>query len=172
MSSGSFFLYPFYIKPQQGAYISRERSVVSCIRSTSNHNFSSCVRRLQDVVSHIRSTSNHNNNFGQPWSVCVVSHIRSTSNHNVLPFKLFRHLLFPISVLHQTTTRQKDIYLYGCCFPYPFYIKPQLIVQIHFACDSCFPYPFYIKPQPITSASLPSWVVSHIRSTSNHNTNE
>ena len=36
----------------------------------------------------------------------VVSCICSTSNHNSTPARLLRSALFPVSVLHQTTTRQ------------------------------------------------------------------
>ena len=56
-----------------------------------------------------------------------------------------------------------------CCFPYPFYIKPQPFVKNVFCHLCCFPYPFYIKPQLASVITINHEVVSHIRSTSNHN---
>ena len=121
----------------------------------------------------------------------VVSHIRSTSNHNYMTKISYINGLFPISVLHQTTTGC-DCSPHRCsCFPYPFYIKPQLAARGD-ACrrgcfpypfyikpqqrtgngpgsDSCFPYPFYIKPQLRPGGFEQVKVVSYIRSTSNHN---
>ena len=72
------FLYPFYIKPQQTNYLNVPENVVSCIRSTSNHN-------------------------------------------GVLPVGIWE-VLFPVSVLHQTTT-------YACISPdYQRYI-PEISLQ-------------------------------------------
>ena len=100
----------------------------------------------------------------------VVSCIRSTSNHNYLDCRIGCVMLFPVSVLHQTTTTEFLYFDYNGCFLYPFYIKPQhlcplkrrsvglfpvsvlhqtttetgtLLLHIR-----CFLYPFYIKPQP------------------------
>ena len=118
----------------------------------------------------------------------VVSCIRSTSNHNRGPIYHERGRLFPVSVLHQTTTSSELFLLPLCCFLYPFYIKPQLLGTrwqqglrcflypfyikpqlVNKVCEGCFLYPFYIKPQLRRARRELTPVVSCIRSTSNHN---
>ena len=122
---GRCFLYPFYIKPQRLDEVHILAEVVSCIRSTSNHNFMVIILILMML-----------------FPVSVLH--QTTTNCNQTSR---RHKLFPVSVLHQTTTLPFSCRTLMCCFLYPFYIKPQ---------PSCLlPYQ---RP-----------VVSCIRSTSNHN---
>ena len=98
------FPYPFYIKPQQPS--TKQVNAVRCfpypfyIKPQRIREWLPCRR----VVSHIRSTSNHNSALAMAQEVTVVSHIRSTSNHNSDQVVLNKSKLFPISVLHQTTT--------------------------------------------------------------------
>ena len=99
----------------------------------------------------------------------VVSCIRSTSNHNALTKFTSLPKLFPVSVLHQTTTLWWLFLSWWCCFLYPFYIKPQRTAIKLPEGISCFLYPFYIKPQHYPSVAELWCVVSCIRSTSNHN---
>ena len=121
------------------------------------------------VVSHIRSTSNHNYmtkiSYINGLFPISVLHQTTTAIHQAGQCRP----LFPISVLHQTTTYPGVVALQESCFPYPFYIKPQQRTGNGPGSDSCFPYPFYIKPQLRPGGFEQVKVVSYIRSTSNHN---
>ena len=102
-----------------------------------------CIPSCSLYPFYIKPQLNHSDTSLQKVVPCV----RSTSNHNDGVNHLYKDLLFPVSVLHQTTTPCRLYTDYGRCFLYPFYIKPQLLI------DSC----------------LFSFGVSCLHSTSNHN---
>ena len=123
------FLYLFYIKPQLSLMILSRFSVVPHIRSTSNHNASSLF-----------------------FSASVgVSCIRSTSNHNFAIVKMHLMPVFPVSVLHQTTTLR---YTSWCCtWLFPVSILHQTTTSvIHFS-SSVLLFPVSILHQTTTSWS-------------------
>ena len=143
------------------------------------------------VVSYVFPTSNHNSFARLTDKTRVVSYVFPTSNHNYLRVHGFRHLLYLMFFLHQTTTRaEKQTRQISCilCFSYIkpqhlrmagqaglscilcfSYIKPQPqrdIASEWFSCILCFSY---IKPQPYCIVGKNIGVVSYVFPTSNHN---
>ena len=62
---------------------------------------------------------------------------------------VFNHVeLYPIEILHQTTTKHRDTNLSLRCILLKFYIKPQPIESDIAKVRRCILLKFYIKPQP------------------------
>ena len=144
---GRCFLYPFYIKPQRLDEVHILAEVVSCIRSTSNHNFMVIILILMML-----------------FPVSVLH--QTTTNCNQTSR---RHKLFPVSVLHQTTTSARYLWFFSLLFPVSVLHQTTTLARKAGIEKGCFLYPFYIKPQLDSVQDLVKYVVSCIRSTSNHN---
>ena len=119
----------------------------SCIRSTSNHNRGPIYHERGRLfpVSVLHQTTTSVRASADCRTLFPISVLHQTTT--ITLDNLGQFVLFPISVLHQTTTSCPSNYSAICCFPYPFYIKPQLDRRTYICMG----------------------VVSHIRSTSNHN---
>ncbi len=102
------------------------------------------------VVSYFNSTSNHNRLETRENLQIVVSYFNSTSNHNLTIQQKRSSLLFLISILHQTTTKNMPSLILMCCFLFQFYIKPQLYDCAVIPIPGCFLFQFYIKPQQVS----------------------
>ena len=99
----------FYIKPQHGKRI--RSSELRCLISLFYIKPQLIIRSLNDsrVVLYLCSTSNHNAPLDAPASVSVVLYLCSTSNHNCSCRQRNRRQLSYISVLHQTTTKERKL---------------------------------------------------------------
>ena len=168
LKSFSCISYVFYIKPQLVPGYQFQKTVVSLMFSTSNHNFTvasldlyrlyllcflhqttTSIMRYQCLTSCISYVF-----YIKPQLLVdivvfnnVVSLMFSTSNHNFLLSCFGINLLYLLCFLHQTTTRYKKLHklplLYLLCFLHQTTTRIH-IRDINFGCIS---YVFYIKPQ-------------------------
>ena len=101
-----------YIKPQQILQTVQQILVVLYVYPTSNHNLLMPFSSSATVVLYVYPTSNHNLNDILMATFRVVLYVYPTSNHNSLLFRSVVDGLFYMSILHQTTTRQRS---QRCC---------------------------------------------------------
>ena len=81
--AGRCISFDSYIKPQQGAAISRMLRVVYLLTPTSNHNRIAANPPRPTVVYLLTPTSNHNEPAHNRRCFCVVYLLTPTSNHNL-----------------------------------------------------------------------------------------